>query len=1071
MIHLHVHTKYSLLDGMIKIEEIADKLKSIGQNTIAITEHGNLYSSVEAYSELNKQGIKVINGCEVYICDDVNEKSKDNKYYHLILLCKNEEGRINLQKLVSESTRYKYYGKPRIDFNMLKQYHNGLICMSACMAGEVSKAINNDDIKLAEEIAIKYQQLFKDDYYIEYQAHENEEQQKLNAKLILLANKLKIKYVVTCDAHYLNKEDQKYHSVFVQVGSVREVGETYNDCYLQSEQEVLEKCWLTQQYNNIAINNTQEIADKCENTIPLSAPIIPHVDVPKEYKSELDYLKYLCNKGFKEKGFLNWNLDEWKNYLTETVEIDGQITTRQLIKFNTVDEIKKIYIKRANYEINALKTMGFEGYYLLVYSYVSSVKRRGIARGSGGGSLLAYLCGIVDIDPIKYGLYFERFIDVGALDLLEEGTITRKELKIPDFDVDFAPSERHIAVDFVVNKYHQENVVALGQFTYMWAKGAIKDIGKVLGIPFEITNEITKNLDKETIDEALELGLLVKYKNQYPELFEYASKLSGLPKSFGVHPCGKCVCVQRADYYNAIEYNENTKEWVLQGDMHTADNLGLVKADFLGLRTLDVIYDVLDMIDKDYDYIAPHKINMNDKLVWSEFSQGNTDCIFQFESNGMKKMLKEMKCDNIENLSAANALYRPGSLNYIPNYINRKNGIEDIVYLHDDLKPILSNSYGIIVFQEQLIEIGKLAKLKNPDELRQATAKKKAKLMAKIEPELKNGLINRGWTQNLVDKLWEDILQFAKYSFNKSHSSAYALTAYISMYLKVHHTAEFFTAYINSYNGDIDGIVKTIIEAKRMNVDIGFDNWKNIQGNTICKNNKVLLGINTIKGFGLNVADGLQEVGQQNYNTFIDLITAMSNNCNINKTQIEVLITHNFLKEFGKSAKLLNIYKLYQNIYTKKQFNKDKLPIDETIIKQYADETPKQYRNIRSKELFNYLCQTIEDKDLPIKYIITKEASDFGYIKYINPKAVGYCFVLNLDTKYSPKITLYKIDTGETIIYKLSKKDYSNNPINNGDIIKCTTEKRNKTRLVDGKWQKSLEEFEEWIKTYIVRGD
>ena len=450
---------------MIKIEEIAEKLKSMGQNTIAITEHGNLYSCVEAYSELNKKGIKVINGCEMYICDNVNEKSKDSKYYHLILLCKNEDGRINLQKLVSESTKYKYFGKPRIDFKMLQEHYNGLICMSACMAGEVSKSILNNDIDKAEKIALKYKKLFNDDYYIEYQSHENEEQQKLNAKLIMLANKLNIKYVVTCDAHYLNKENQKYHSVFVQIGSVREAGETYNDCYLQSEQEVLDKCWLTKQYNDIAIKNTQEIANKCINTIPLSAPIIPHVDVPKQYKSELDYLKFLCNQGFKEKGFLKWNLDEWKKYLTEKTEVNGKEIETQLITFNTAEEIKNIYIKRANYEMNALKQMGFEGYYLLVHSYVTSVKRRGIARGSGGGSLLAYLCNIVDIDPIKYGLYFERFIDVGALDLLKDGSITRKELKIPDFDVDFAPSERHIAVDFVVNKYHQENVVALGQFT------------------------------------------------------------------------------------------------------------------------------------------------------------------------------------------------------------------------------------------------------------------------------------------------------------------------------------------------------------------------------------------------------------------------------------------------------------------------------------------------------------------------------------------------------------------------------------------------------------------------------
>ena len=811
MVHLHVHTKYSLLDGMMHIEDIATRLKEISQDTIAITEHGNLYSSVEAYSKLSKEGIKVIEGCEVYICDDVNIKSKDSKYHHLILLSKNETGRINLNWLVSQSTLYKYYGKPRIDFNMLQTHHDGLICLSACMAGEVQRALMNKDITLADKIALRYKKLFGEDYYIELQAHSGAEQQILNKQLIELANRLNIKYTVTCDAHYVTKEDQKYHDVFVQIGTSREAGEVYDDCYLQSESEVINNSGSVREYIEQAIKTTHEIADKCENTIPLSAPIIPHFPVPEQYKSELEYLKFLCNDGLKKKGFMKWDINQWNKYLTDEIYLeDGTCIKRKLVEFNSVKEIQQMYIKRARYEMHALEAMGFEGYYLMVHSYVNAAKRRGIARGSGGGSLLAYLCGIVDIDPIKYGLYFERFIDVGAIDLLKDGTITKKELKIPDFDVDFAPNDREKVVQFVVDKYGEENVVSLGQFSYLWAKGAIKDIGRVLGIPFEVTNEITKSLDGESIEEALDSGVLDAYKDRYPQLFEYASKLSGLPKSFGVHPCGKCITIKEAKYYNAIEWNENKNTWVLEGDMHSADDLGLVKADFLGLRTLDVIYDVLDMIGKDYDYIAPHKINMNDPKVWYEFAQGHTNCIFQFESQGMKQMLKDMKCNCMDELSAANALYRPGSKQYIPNYVNRKNGVEKIEYLHPDLEPILKSSYGIIVFQEQLIEIGRLAGLRNPDELRKATAKKKPKLMAKIEPELKNGLMARGWTQKQVDDLWDTILQFAKYSFNKSHSSAYGFTAYITMYLKVYHTAEFFAACINSYDGDIDNIVKTI---------------------------------------------------------------------------------------------------------------------------------------------------------------------------------------------------------------------------------------------------------------------
>lgn len=1074
MVHLHVHTKYSLLDGMMHIEDIATRLKEIGQDTIAITEHGNLYSNVEAYSKLSKEGIKVINGCEVYICDDVNVNNKDNRYYHLILLVKNEIGRLNLNWLVSQSTLHKYYGKPRIDFEMLKSRHDGLICMSACMVGEVAKALRNGNEVLAEQVALKYKNLFGDDYYIEYQAHMVDEQQELNKKLINLAVKLGIKYVVTCDAHYVREEDQKYHSVFVQVGSSREAGEVYDDCYLQSEDDVIKKCASTMEYTSNAIATTHEIANKCENTIPLSAPIIPHFPVPAPYKSELEYLKFLCNDGLKKKGFMKWNMDQWNTYMTDKIYAeDGTYVERKLVDFNSVREIQQKYIQRARYEMNALEAMGFEGYYLMVHSYVNAARRRGIARGSGGGSLLAYLCGIVDIDPIKYGLYFERFIDVGAIDLLKDGTITKKELKIPDFDVDFAPNDREKVVQFVVNKYGEDNVVSLGQFSYLWAKGAIKDIGRVLGIPFEITNEITKNLDGESIEEALDNGALDSYKDKYPQLFEYASRLSGLPKSFGVHPCGKCITIKEAEYYNAIEWNENKNTWVLEGDMHSADDLGLVKADFLGLRTLDVIYDVLDMIGKDYDYIAPHKLNMNDIKVWNEFAQGHTNCIFQFESPGMKQMLKDMKCSCMDELSAANALYRPGSKQYIPNYVNRKNGVEKIEYLHPDLEPILKSSYGIIVFQEQLIEIGRLAGLRNPDELRKATAKKKPKLMAKIEPELKNGLMTRGWTQKQVDDLWDTILQFAKYSFNKSHSSAYGLTAYITMYLKVYHTAEFFAACINSYDGDIDNIVKTIQEAKRMNVTVEFAPWRESQRKTTCKNGKVILGINTIKGCGSNVADGLVEVSQKDNNTAMDLVKNITENTNVDKSQFDTLIKLGFFSpEFCSIGTLLRIIDMYNLYGSKRILKKDKCSLPPEILSKYCTETAKQYKITDSDGLLQELCGMIpKDCHVPLMSEIQWQQEYLGYCSIVMPEQKNVGYVMNVDCKYSPKITMYLLDKGTTVIYKLSKVLYQKQPFDVGSCIVFRSEQRNKSRKTENGWEKIDGVYDEWITAYVLKNN
>lgn len=1073
MVHLHVHTKYSLLDGMMHIEDIATRLKEIGQDTIAITEHGNLYSAVEAYSKLSKEGIKVIEGCEVYICDDVNVKSKDSKYYHLILLSKNETGRTNLNWLVSQSTLNKYYGKPRIDFDMLKDHSEGLICLSACMAGEVQRYLQSNDIEAAKAIALKYKNLFGEDYYIETQAHHGIEQQALNKQLIELANDLDIKYTVTCDAHYVKKEDQKYHDVFVQIGTSREAGEIYDDCYLQSEEDVIRNSQSIKEYIKQAIKTTHEIADKCENTIPLSAPIIPHFPVPAPYKSELEYLKFLCNDGLKKKGFMSWNMDQWNKYMTDEIYTeDGQCIKRKLVEFNSVKEIQQIYIKRAKYEMNALTAMGFEGYYLMVHSYVNAAKRRGIARGSGGGSLLAYLCGIVDIDPIKYGLYFERFIDVGAIDLLKDGTITKKELKIPDFDVDFAPNDREKVIQFVVNKYGEANVVSLGQFSYLWAKGAIKDIGRVLGIPFETTNEITKNLDEESIEEALENGVLDAYKDKYPQLFEYASKLSGLPKSFGVHPCGKCITIKEAEYYNAIEWNDNKNTWVLEGDMHSADDLGLVKADFLGLRTLDVIYDVLDMIGKDYDYIAPHKINMNDPKVWSEFAQGHTNCIFQFESPGMKQMLKDMKCNCMDELSAANALYRPGSKQYIPNYVNRKNGVEKIEYLHPDLEPILKSTYGIIVFQEQLIEIGRLAGLRNPDELRKATAKKKPKLMAKIEPELKNGLMLRGWTQEQVDNLWDTILQFAKYSFNKSHSSAYGLTAYITMFLKVYHTAEFFTACINSYDGDIDNIVKTIQEAKRMGIIIKYDVWSQIKSKTTCKDGTVYLGINTIKGCGESVSIALKTAGDNNRNNFFDVLNDFNSSSDINNGQIESLIYLDFFKQYGQTLKLLKINEIYNTYHGKKIIKKEKINLPLDLVQKYTiSETAKQYRF--DEEHMNLLLREfismIPDSSIPLRTQLEKEVEYLGYIAYTNPKLQNTGFVLDLNTKYSPRASIYMLSDGSTITAKVSKSLYQKNAFDKGQILKFYTEERYKSKKGEnGEWIKTNEK-ELWITSYIIK--
>ena len=1006
-VDLHVHTKYSLLDSTIEPEELVKVTKELGRKAIAVSEHGNLYSSVEMYKLCQKYGLKYIHACEMYICQQhPSIKSKENKYNHLIVISKNEIGRLNLIRLVTEGNKYKYYGKPRIDHDMLLQHKEGLIICSACLGGEIQRALQGGSRDQAINTIKMYHREFGDDYYLELQSHREPIQQEINRQLVNISNELGIKYIISTDAHYLRAEDAKYHEIFVQIGQNREVGEFYTDCYIQTDEEIHRFCeTLTTEEVNVGINNTMEIANKCDVTIPLSAPIMPHINIPKGFDSEMSYLKFLCVQGFKNKKI---------NLLPK-------------------DQQSK-YMDRLKYELTVIKEMGFEGYYLLVESYANSVKRRGIARGSGGGSLVAYLTNIVDIDPVKYGLYFERFLDVGALELLEQGLITKAQLKIPDIDLDFGKEDRNSIMDNIVKKYGRDKVVALGSFQYIWAKGAIKDIGKVLGIPFEVTNEITKQLTDETIQEAIELGILDNYKADYPNLFEYAEKLAGLPKAFSVHPCGKVIAMKELTYYNSVEISDDG-EYVLQGDMHTAEDLGLVKIDVLGLRTVDVIYDVLDMIGKDYEYIAPHNLNFEDELVLGQFRKGFTDGIFQFESSGMKKTLEQIEAGTLNDLFVANALYRPGSMKFIQNYADRKKGVEEYEFLHPDLKDILGNTYGIIVFQEQLIEIGRLAKLRNPDELRKATAKKNEKLLAKLKPELYEGLGARGWTVEQLDILWEIMLDFAKYSFNLSHSAAYAIIAYICMYLKVYHPKEFICAWINSYNGKVDKLKICMQEAKRLGIGVKISNWR--EANTMCivKDNHLELGTQTIKYCNAGIAEEFARLKHNQYDCFTDFVHELINNSSLNKRQINILTSLNAFIEFGKNDKLLKVLDFYGTRL------KNKNLIETTKAKRLEE--------IREFE------KSADNKSIDIKAQIKTEQENLGFEFTCMPNLPDNIYMITgIDDKYTTKLRLYKLKDGTVEEMKCNKTDMKTNPaFGEYSIIRMLGYKeKNKRQKVGEQW-------------------
>lgn len=1011
MAYIHVHTCFSLLDSTIKLRELVSRVKELGVEALCVTEHGNLYSSVELYKLCQEYGVKYIMGCEMYITPQhPSIKNKENKYNHLVVIAKNEIGRLNLIKLVSEGNKYKYYGKPRIDYNMLLEHKEGLIVTAACLGGEVQRAIMDGDIIKATNIALKYKNDFGDDYYLELQSHRDDEQRMVNRKLLKMAKELDIKYIITPDAHYLTAEDQKYHNVFVQIGQAREAGEFYTDCYIQTEEEVYQFCDnMTREEVAFGLAMTEEIADKCNVTIPLSAPIMPHINIPDQFKDEMDYLKYLCVQGFRNKKI-------------DTLPIEKQ----------------REYLDRLKYELSTIREMGFEGYYLLVESYANSVRRRGIARGSGGGSLVAYLTNIVDIDPVKYGLYFERFLDVGALELLKNGTITKEQLKIPDVDLDFGKQDRNNIMNNIVEQYGLERVAALGSFQYIWAKGAIKDIGKVLGISFETTNKMTKNLGDESIEEALELGLLDEYKEEYPELFVYAEKLAGLPKSFSMHPCGKIIAMEDIITYNAVEISDDG-ELVLQGDMHTAEDLGLVKIDILGLRTVDVIYDVLDMIGKDYEYIAPHNLDFNDKKVFENFRNGFTDGIFQFESEGMKKTLENIEVSELNDLFVANALYRPGSMKFIENYALRKKGLEEYEFLHPDLEDILGNTYGIIVFQEQLIEIGRLAKLTNPDELRQATAKKKDKLLAKLKPELYDGLQKRGWTVEQLDTLWDIMLDFAKYSFNLSHSAAYAIIAYICMYLKTYHPKEFICAWINSYGGKIDKLPVCKREAQRLGIPLKVGDWRSASSICTVKDEHIEIGTLIIKFCNTSIAEELKLFSNNNYNYFVDLIRDIKMNATMNNRQLKILTSLNFFSEFGRNNKLLAVLEEY----------------DKKLKNKNLKETTVEKRLVELKEF--ELSQ--ENKNLDAKSQVQSEKESLGFESSVYPNVPENIYmVTEIDDKYTPKLRMYRLKDGLCITMKCKKNDIKLNPFGEFSVIKVQEiTKKNKTKKVDGEWVKTDE--------------
>lgn len=1073
MVHLHIHSMLSLRDSIIKPEDMVKRLKEIGQDTIAITDHGSSLGGVSIYKLLKENDIKYIHGCEFYICDDVKVKDKDNKYYHLVVLCKNETGRLNMNRLITLSNRPENkYSKPRIDFEMLSLYGDGLIVLSACLAGEISKNLMRGETQKAEEIALKYKRRFGNDYFLEIQSRLDNYQVKVNKQIKSLADKLGIECVVTTDAHYTYKEDQKYQNKYAFNGNYKEDGESYIDCYIQSELEVREKLdYFEDTFIDTVITNTEKIASKCNVEIPLSAPIMPHVDTPAEYQSNKEWLITLCRNGFREK--LNIDLDSFTTYdETRTKDLydkeDGHyIGTVPWIY--TKDGIQT-YVDRYNYELNSLDKMGFIDYILLVYSYANVADRRGIARGSGGGSLINFVTNITDIDPIEHGLYFERFIDVGALDLLESGEITANELKIPDIDLDFSGECCNEVLKYLYNKYGEDRVASIGKFGTNQTKGTIRDMCKVLDIDLQTADNISKSFANYEIDDIDNMisGAIPKekdaneaiyYVETYTELFDYVRKLNGLPKSFGLHACGKIVGTKDLDYFLPSCYDKDGIRY-LQGDMHDVEDVGLVKIDVLGLRTLDQEYDTLEMSGESKDFINP-KQSYHDPKVLDIFRNGDTVGVFQMASPGMRKTLKKMNVSGIDDISIANALFRPGAMAYIDDFCKRRNKEEEFEYLHPDLEPILKDTYGIIVFQEQLIEIGRLAGMRNPDLLRKATGKKNPKLLNQVKPELEEKLKARGWTDTQFNKLWEDMLAFARYSFNKAHSSAYGIIAYMTAKQKAYYPTEFYAGLCNSYIGKSsfvkDNAQEIIEDAEKHNVIMKCFNYKQDHRKCSVKDGAILYGIPLIKDCNEEMGQALYRVGNMGLKSFFDVVKSLMN-LGVGKKQIEILIRLDFFTDFGNSNELLHMLSMYESMKfgVAKQISKEKaekLKIS-SIIPNYANDknkdgsVGKNYKITDIDGLISALESAIkfaQYSDIPYKEKIKYQKEMLGFINLTTNKRedVRKLIITNifpLIGKWSEEPWAYRIQTksvgtGKSAALTVKPFVYKESPLEKMDII------------------------------------
>ncbi len=890
-VHLHVHTEYSLLDGSNKIKEYVSRIKELGMDSAAITDHGVMYGVIDFYKEAKAQGIRPILGCEVYVAPgsrfDKETSGGEDRYYHLVLLAENNEGYQNLMKIVSVGFTEGFYYRPRVDKEILRKHHEGIIALSACLAGEVQREIMKGQYDSACRAAKEYEEIFgKGNFFLEMQDHGIPEQKQVNQALLRMSRELNLELVATNDVHYTYKEDVKPHDILLclQTGKrladedrMRYEGGQY---YVKSPEEMAGLF----PYAPKALENTQKIADRCRVEIEFGVTKLPRFDVPEGYTS-WEYLNELCGQGLKER----------------YPEDDGTLR------------------EQLTYELSIIQKMGYVDYFLIVWDFIRYARDHGIAvgpgRGSAAGSLVSYTLGITNIDPARYQLLFERFLNP-------------ERVSMPDIDIDFCFERRQEVIDYVVRKYGKDRVVQIVTFGTLAARGVLRDVGRVMDLPYAFVDSIAKMVPQElniTLDKALtmnpEFRTLYETNEQVKELVDMSRRLEGLPRHTSMHAAG--VVISQKDVVEYVPLSRaQDGSLTTQFTMTTLEELGLLKMDFLGLRTLTVIQNAVKLVEKGRQVkLDMDHVDYDDAAVLESLGTGKTDGVFQLESAGMKSFIKELKPKSLEDVIAGISLYRPGPMDFIPQYIRGKNHPETITYDCPELESILEPTYGCIVYQEQVMQIvQKLAgyTLGRSDLLRRAMSKKKAAVMQKErqnfvygnEAEQVPGCIRRGIPETIANKIYDEMIDFAKYAFNKSHAAAYAVVAYQTAWLKYYYPVEFMAALMTSVIDNASKVSEYIVTCRQMGIGILAPDVNESEAVFSVSGGSIRYGLNAIKSVGKPVLEGLLKEREKNgpFVSLSDFIERVSGK-EINKRTVESFIKSGAFDSFPENRRqMMMIY-------------------------------------------------------------------------------------------------------------------------------------------------------------------